>query len=219
MAIEGRLTGDIEVIGRVERAVAAEVVRVAVHFVGPRPGDAVDDPAGRASVFGGVVAGKHREFRHRVDAEVQPQDTPRSAVRIVVDVDAIEPIVVLLRTPSRDSHLRAEAALPAFAAEPHLAANRGHSRFQRRQLRPVASVQRKISNRPLPDDPAQGRRCGVDQHRSPRHHHLFAHGPEIHPQVHRHLRTDRDGDPAGNFFGESRQGRGDSVRAGHEVRD
>src|SRR5436853_4880620 len=48
-----------------------------------------------------------------VDSQIETDDAPRRAVRIVVDADSIEPVIVLLRASARDCNLHAISTIAA----------------------------------------------------------------------------------------------------------
>ena len=108
---------DVEVVARVEEVVAEELEDGAVELVGAGAGDGVDDAAGFAAVFGGGVGSDDGEFLDGVDAEVFTGDASGRAVGVVVDGDAVDAVVVLLRTSAGDGQLGAEAAVAAIGAD------------------------------------------------------------------------------------------------------
>src|ERR1035441_8790237 len=62
---------NIEIIVRVEHAVAEKFEQAAVDLVGPRLDDFADDSPAVASIFRRVVAGQQAELRNRVRIRVQ----------------------------------------------------------------------------------------------------------------------------------------------------
>ena len=143
VAMEGRrLVAAIEVVLGVHRAVAMELEDGAADLIRARSRDGVDDAARRAAVLRRIRVGEHGELGHRLDAEIRPERVAWRGVGVVVDADAIEPIVVLRRPRAGDGHLHSAARARAAAA-----ADADDAGLQHRELRPVPPVQRQLADR------------------------------------------------------------------------
>src|SRR2546429_8930339 len=77
-------------------------------------------------------------------AKVPPKNTPGPAIRIIIDADAVEPVIVLLRPSAGDGKLRAKAAVTAAVPGRirRLRLEQHNSRLQNRQVGPTPAVQR-----------------------------------------------------------------------------
>ena len=121
--------------------------------------DGIHDAAGAPAVVGGRVARHHRELLHRVHAEHEAQHAARRAVRVVVDADAVQPIVVLLGAVAGDGQLRTQAADATLGIDPEsrLGPDIRDSGLERRQRRPIAAVQGQFHDLARVQNTAQGR--------------------------------------------------------------
>src|SRR5262249_24451330 len=79
----------------------------------------------------------------------QADGAARRRVGVIVDADAVEAIVVLVRARAADRDLRSESAIAAVvqSVRIRLRADRVDARLQRSELRPIAAVQRKLARR------------------------------------------------------------------------
>src|SRR5258708_38240665 len=87
--------------------------------------------------------------RDRFDAEVGPERVAGTATRIIVNADAVQAIVVLLRPRAADRELSAPAAVysPRIAECVYrLAINRMYVGFQSGKHGPVTAIERKFSD-------------------------------------------------------------------------
>ena len=88
----------VKEVSRVQSAVAEELIHVSVKAVGSRARHGIDHAARGPAVSGGVVAAQHRKLLDGVDAQVGTEHAARCAVRVVVDADPVQTIVVLIGT-------------------------------------------------------------------------------------------------------------------------
>src|ERR1700675_4441865 len=79
--------------------------------VASRACHSIDNSAGRTTICRRIIAGYDREFLHSVRTQIQPQDAARRRIRVVVDADSVQQIIVLLWAPARNSNLRSKATL------------------------------------------------------------------------------------------------------------
>src|SRR5258708_12742226 len=117
--------------------------------------NAVDESARRPSIFGGVVARQHRKFLDCIGAEIYPAGASGRAIRVIVNADPVDAIVILLRTVAGYSQLITIAAVTTRGRSPAgiLSSNTRNPRLQGSQTRPVAPVDRHLTNVPLTSDP------------------------------------------------------------------
>src|ERR1700674_1026712 len=94
------------------------------------------------SIGGGIVAGEDRKLLYRIYAEVPPENASRAAIGIIVDADAVEPVIVLLRPRTGNCQLRTKAAISAAVSGciGSLGFDRHHARLQGRQIGPTSAV-------------------------------------------------------------------------------
>src|SRR4029077_7693264 len=85
-----------EIVG-VQRAIPQKLINGAVKLVRARAGDGVHHAPGSLAVLGRIVAGQDAELLDGIHSQVSAQQTPRTAVRVVVDANAVQAIVILLR--------------------------------------------------------------------------------------------------------------------------
>src|SRR5260370_26690583 len=83
-----------------------------------------------------------------VDAEVSAENATRGAVGIVVETDAVQAVVVLLRPGAGDGQLLAETAIATVCAhcESRLRLDCIDSRLQGCQVRPTPTVERQFAD-------------------------------------------------------------------------
>src|SRR5258708_1975080 len=95
-----------------------------------------------------MVAGEDREFLNGIDAQVSAEDATRGSVGIVVETDAVQAVVVLLRPGAGDGQLLAETAVATVCAhgEGRLRLDCIDSRLQSCEVRPTAAVERQFAN-------------------------------------------------------------------------
>src|SRR5258708_4427285 len=95
-----------------------------------------------------MVAGEDREFLNGIDAQVSAEDATRGPVGIVVETDAVQAVVVLLRSGAGDGQLLAETAIATVCAhcEGRLRLDCIDSRLQSRQVRPTPAVERQFTD-------------------------------------------------------------------------
>src|SRR6266699_3201869 len=103
----------VEEVARVQSAVSKEFIGGPMKVIPTRPGRGVDDTARGSSVCGRIIGSEYRKFLNRIHAEISSQHTSGSTVGIVIDTDAVDTIVVLLRTSTGDRQLSAKAAIAA----------------------------------------------------------------------------------------------------------
>ncbi len=111
--------------------------------VGPRFAYGVDDAGGGSPIFGGVVAGKYREFLNGIHTQVDAEHAAGTAVGVIVDAEPVEPVVVLRGLAPGDGQLRAKAPVPAPCAglEGHLDFDGVDAGGKSGQRCPVSAIQ------------------------------------------------------------------------------
>src|SRR5450631_2548526 len=116
--LEGRdwLGRIIEVVLGIELAVTEELVGAAVNLVCPRSRNRVDHAPRGLPIIRLIVAGDDGELLDRVDAQAPSQHAAGCSVGVIVETDAVQAIVVLLRTRARDRQLLPESAIAAIRA-------------------------------------------------------------------------------------------------------
>src|SRR5712691_1729919 len=105
-----------EVLG-VQRAIAKEFINVPVKFVRARTGKGVYNAPRALAVLGRIVAGKDREFLDGVNTEVAAEHAARRPVGVIVNANAIQSVIVLLRPLTGDGRLQSETAIAAVPAD------------------------------------------------------------------------------------------------------
>ena len=221
VAGQGRLRGGlVEVVARVQRVVAEELVAGAVEGVRARARDRVDDASRRAAVLRRVVARQHRELLDGVDAQVHAARAPGRAVGVVVDAHAVQAVVVLLRPVAGHGQLVPVTAVAARRghAVHRLRADADHAGLQGRERRPVPPVEGQLSQRFSAHDRAQGRRRRVDRRRLGGDGDRLLEASRVQPQVKDQRRPDRELDALPGRGHEPGHGRRHLVPAGPEVR-
>src|SRR5215472_13528777 len=172
--------GIIEIILRVELAVAQKLIQVPVNRIRSGAGNCVHDAAGGLAVFGGVVAGDDGEFLNCVDTEASAQDTSWGTIRIVIQAHAVETIIVLLWACTRDCQLLPKAAIAAVSArrEIRLRVDCAHTGLKLCQVRPAAAVERQFTNCRSIYDRADVRTSGLHRWDFTLHAHGFINGTD-----------------------------------------
>src|SRR5258708_1298048 len=96
-----------------------------------------------------MVAGQQRKLLNRVDTQVPSQHAAGGTVGVVVETDAVQPIVVLLRPRPGDGQLLTETTISSISAgrEVRLGLDRVHTRLKLRQIGPTAAVERQFTDR------------------------------------------------------------------------
>ncbi len=156
-----------EVLVRVERLAARELVDAAVHAVGARLERHVDDAARRAPVLRVVAVGDDLEFLHRVDRR-HVGDVVAPLNRVVRRAVEQELVVAVLAAVDRPVGDGAVVERPLINRRPVV----GDARRQVRQHEGIARVQRKLGDAQVVDDHAavgvrrlEQRRFAGDRHR------------------------------------------------------
>ncbi len=136
------MTGRIKIVLRVKNFVAVKDKSGSVELIHAAFGDGIDHRAGGAAVLRRVVAGQHRKFLNAVNSQIQPGCAARRTIGIVVDADAVYAIGVLVRAVPSVAQLISKSTIAFVGAETSadLVGNTGHSRLERCQRSPVASV-------------------------------------------------------------------------------
>ena len=116
VTLEGRYFVSIEIVPGIQRAVPKKLVNTSMKLIGSRTCNGIDDATGRFSVFRRVVAGQDRKFLDGVYTQVPSQDAAWSSVCVIVQANAIQPIIVLLRPGARDRQLLSETAISSIRA-------------------------------------------------------------------------------------------------------
>src|SRR5246127_876873 len=143
-----RLRGVIEIVLGVERAIAKELVSTSVNLIRPRPRNRVDDSSRGFAVVCGVVGGEHREFLDRVHAQVSSQNASGGAIRVVVETNPIQPVIVLLRPRTGNGELLPKAAITAIGPcrKVWLSVDCIHARLKFGQVAPTAAIERQLAD-------------------------------------------------------------------------
>ncbi len=188
VARERRRIADIEVVRRIELAVAEELEGGSAVIVAARFGRDADHAAHRAAIVGGEGVGDHAELADRVDAE-----------RAVGGGDGGDPGVALHVRAVDEEAVR--AAAHAVDVQLHAARARRGARLlrevddaglERREADVVAAVQRQLLDRLLRHERRERRRLRVDEHGAGRHRHAFLRRADF--QRHGEARLLRDGE-------------------------
>src|SRR6267154_1349115 len=83
--LEGRNLAHIEIVQRVELAVAEKLVTAAMNLIRSRTRDRVDHAAGGFSIIRLIVAGQYGEFLDCIDPQVSSQHAARCTVGVIVE--------------------------------------------------------------------------------------------------------------------------------------
>src|ERR1700682_3991280 len=102
-----------KVISRVQCAVANEFVCVTVKRIRTGLGDGIYNSAGGLAILCGETSGQHGELLDSVDAQCRANYVPRPAVGVIVDADAVQPIVVVCCSLAGNRKLSSKAAVAA----------------------------------------------------------------------------------------------------------
>src|SRR5258708_77997 len=94
--LEGRNRAHIEIVQRVELAIAGKLVSAAVNLVCPRPRNRVDHASRGLAIIRLVVAGDDGKFFDRVNSQASSQHAAGCAVRVVIEADSVQAVVILL---------------------------------------------------------------------------------------------------------------------------
>ena len=148
----------IEEISRIQRAIPQEFIGIPVELIRARAGDGVNDSARGPSILGRIVAGNDRELLNRVYTQRCAQHTSRSSVRIVIEADPVESIVILYWFASTNRELIPESAFAAVgtATGTKLGQHGANTRLQIGQIRPTSSVKRQLADRSRIDNASDG---------------------------------------------------------------
>ena len=159
-----------EVCG-VQRAVSEKLVGAAVKGIGARPRDRVDHSSRGLPVLRRVIAGQDRKFLNGIYTEVPTHYAAGCAVGVIVEADAIQSVVILLRPRAGNGQLLPEPSIAAIGAsrKGRLSLNGVHARLQGSQVRPASAIQWKFAHGISRNDGADvgtgeldGRRFGCD---------------------------------------------------------
>ena len=192
-----------EIVVRIERRVAEELVGAAVELVGAGLVDDVQDAAEAAAVLGGIVRAEHLELLDRVD---------RGEHR-----DAREPVDGGEggRHPvDHRIHHRRPRAVDAVAHRVVVVADRaGHARRQEDQRIDVAGVQRQLEDAAVVDELADRAAARLEQRGVGPDFDFVGEIADFEGEVDDHRRVDLDGDGACRAA-EALQARVDAILAG-----
>ena len=144
VALEGGLWGEriLKEIAGIESTVAEKFVDAPMKRIGARASDGINDATGRFAVLRGIVAGEDGELLDGVDAEVSAEHAARGAVGVIVEADAVQTIVILLRAGAGNGELLSEAAIAAIGAggEARLRLIGVHARLEGGEVGPTAAI-------------------------------------------------------------------------------
>jgi len=108
IALERRFLNTARIVKEicsVEGAIAQELVRASVELVATGACHRINHSAGSSPILGGNIARQHREFFNGVDTHIAAENAAGSSVCEIFDADAVQSIVVLLRTRAVDGYL------------------------------------------------------------------------------------------------------------------
>ena len=117
--------------------------------VASRARHGIDNSAGRTTIGGRIVAGYDREFLHSVRTQIEPQHATRRCIRVVVDGNSVQQIIVLLGAPAGNTDLCSKTTLsPAGTGicGVRLGANRGDACLKCGCLCPITPVNRHVAH-------------------------------------------------------------------------
>src|SRR6202158_518829 len=129
----------VEVVFSIKDLIADEIVDIPVELVGPGLGNTVDDPAGGPAILRRIVAGQNRKLLNRVHAQIDAQRAARRSIRIVVDADPIDPVIILEWLVPGDGQKSSVASIAPIAGS-RLDSDTSDSRLERCQVRLIAAV-------------------------------------------------------------------------------
>src|ERR1700730_2316146 len=99
-----------EIVG-VERTVAQKLVHRAVELIRTRARNGVHDSAGSLPVLCRIVAGQNTKFLNGFHSKVLAKNASWSSIGVIINADAVKPVVILLRTRAGDAQLSAVSAV------------------------------------------------------------------------------------------------------------
>ena len=120
-----------------------------MQLVGAALHDGVNHGSGGAPVLGRIPGGEYREFLNGIDAQIDSGRSAGRGVRIIVDRNTVDPVVILVGAMAGTRQLISEAPIAFVRAEARrgLVGNAQYARFQGCKRRPVAPVQREFAHR------------------------------------------------------------------------
>ena len=168
-----------------------------MELVATRPGDGVDNGAGGAPICRGVVGSHDRELLDGVYAQASPEHAARRAVRVIIYVDAINPVGVLIGTVAAVGKLVAKTTVSTIGGCPgrSLRTDADNARLEGRQLRPITPVQGKLYDRPLLDGCGNRRACCVHRGWSFIYSDCLSELPDLQTEIQCLLSSDSERDP------------------------
>src|SRR5258708_5495583 len=104
----------LKIIARVQSTVADKLIDAAVEIVGSGAGDSIYHTAGSFPIFRGIVAGQYGKLLNSVNAKIAAEDAAWSSIRVVIQANPVETVVVLLRPGARNGELLPKAAITAI---------------------------------------------------------------------------------------------------------
>src|ERR1700674_4626663 len=119
-----------------------------MELIRTRASDSVYDSTSGFPVFGPIIARQDGKLLSGVHTQVPAQYASRSAVRVVINADAVQAVIVLLGASPRNADLSSEAAGPPVGTcvEGGLGLDSSHTRLESGQVGPGAAVQRQLAN-------------------------------------------------------------------------
>src|SRR5208283_6080813 len=97
--------GRIEIIPRIQRAIAQKFIDGPVQRICALPGNGIDYPTGSFAVVRCSVRGDDRELLDGINSQVDAEGAARTSIRVVVNAHPINAIIILLRAPPGDCEL------------------------------------------------------------------------------------------------------------------
>ena len=107
-----------------------------------RARNSVDDPACGPAILSRIVASQNGKLLYSIHAEVVAQNASRCSVRVVVDADAVETIIILVGPRAGNTQGCSKAALRVASALGASGLHAGDTCLECGQLSPVAPVER-----------------------------------------------------------------------------
>ena len=102
----------------------------------------VDDPTCGPAVLSRIVASQNGKLLYSIHTEVVAQNASRRSVRVVVDADAVETIVILVGPRAGNAQGCSKTALRVASALGASGLHTGDTCLECGQLSPVAPVER-----------------------------------------------------------------------------
>src|SRR5258706_11002350 len=148
VAFEWRNFGAVKIVSSVQSAVAQKLVSIPVKSIRPGARNCIDNAAGSFAVFCRIITRYYGKFLDGIYTQASTQHAARSTIGVIIKANAVQTVVVLLRTATGDSQLLSETTIAAICAncERGLGLNGNNAGLEGREVGPAASVQRQLTN-------------------------------------------------------------------------